>query len=264
MKLKTLTACLAATGTMLAAQALQAQTFAFNDTDLLLTIRQGDNAGNDFEVNIGNISTYRAPGSTFTVPGYTLTQFSNSLASSVGLKYSVLGGDRSVGGANQSELFLTKTRNQATPNTQSSPWKRQDSFSQDNVITVLYGVTDSAEAATPSTSTSLNVLQTANAFSYNSKAGTSGNLGGTWTGSIETANSTNGFSFVRSDLYDVKFDNVSPGTQNAQFLGYFDFFADGHVTFTPSVAVPEPGTVALAVVGGSALAFTVIRRRKNS
>ena len=246
-----------ASGAAFLAPGVFAQTFNFNDTDLMLVLRQGNNAGNDLEVDIGNISYYKSLGAglTINISNYTAADYTGSFSSANALKFDVMGGDRTVSTATSSTLWVTKGR--ATATTQSSPWVPASQSSQDNTVANIYAATDAAKVFSPALRSTATAIPTTDPLSYNTKEGTTGLLGNSFQGSIEKLTpSTNGWTFVRSDLYELV-----PGAGSASFLGYFDFFPDGHTTYT--VAVPEPATLGLFAIGGVLGAVHVIRRRKS-
>ena len=96
-------------------------------------------------------------------------------------------------------------------------------------------------------------------------SGTSGGgSGSTYNGTFQgNSEVTKLAPFGAAELVRADFYEDTPGTADAKYLGYFQINNNGGSTFTAAgvTAVPEPGTVVLAVSG---LAALVLWRRRSS
>ncbi len=244
------------------------QSFTYSDTDLLLGFRKTGGATTVL-MNLGPAAQFynAQPGSTFSV-GNAASMFIASsrafggLSSFSGLQYSVTGTLRSAANANADHPVQTLWVTKESPDlsTASDPWSRQSSFGLGNTaakiqtmgnLAVSYG---SVNVASIDARTIL--IPSADGDSYGrwvgsgtSGNGAVGNFNNTFQGNVEghtPAVFSNGDA-VRLDLYQV-----TPGSGDAQNLGYFRLTGSGSLTFT-ATSVPEPGTWALVGLGVFAL-----------
>ena len=241
------------------------QSFTYNDTDLLLGFRQTGGATTVL-VDLGPASQFYGAkaGSTFTVgnPAAISVATSRAFGGLSGLQYSITGTLRSSANANADHPIQTLWASKESPdlNTSSDPWTRQSSFGLGNTaakmqtmgnLAVSYG---SVNVANIDAHTIL--IPSADGDSYSRWVGSGttgngavGNFNNTFQGNVEgkTPAVFSGNDSVRLDLYQV-----TPGSGDAQNLGYFRLNGAGSLTFT-ATSVPEPGTWALVGLGVFAL-----------
>lgn len=246
--------------------------FTYNPGDLMLNFRQ--TGSRDLEVNIGSVVTYRnlGPGQQIVVSQYTGAQLTAAFSSLDGLSFGVMSAvpiGQTVDGQIGRTLWVTNPR--IDVNVQSTPFLRKTGSSQGNTTSIILGVAGlgSASGAVPwSAGTSFDsvtnsstaiIISATDSSAYSVIAGTSGDLGLSY-GNIENI-TPSGFTsgqYLRSDLYEA-----APRTalnQDATYLGYFEFGADGVTTFN---SVPEPGTFAILALGGLSL-LCIQRLRRNN
>lgn len=248
-----------------------AHAFTYNPGDLMLNFHQSGRP--DLEVNLGSVITYRnlGPGQQIVVSQYTGTQLSTAFSSLDGLSFGVMSAvpaGQTIDGQPQKTLWLTNPRTDV--NTQSTPFVRGTASNQGNTGSKILGVAGFASSAgaapwsagTPFDSVtngaSAIIIPNGDASSYTTLAGTAGTLGNTYA-NIENITPTGftGGQFIRSDLYEAV--PKTANGQDATYLGYFEFGANGVTTFN---SVPEPGTFALLALGGLSL-FGIQRLRRN-
>lgn len=250
------------------------QAFKYNDTDLLLGLRQAGGA-NTVLINLGSASQFynAKPGSTFDVGNAASIYVAGSRAFGglSGLQYSITGTLRSSANATATTPVQTiwATRESIDLNTASDPWVRQSSFGLGNTaakiqtmgnLAVSYGSVNVANIDAQTI-----IIPAADGDSYSrwvgsgtSGNGAVGNFNNTFQGNVEgkTPAAFSDTTTSRLDLYQI-----TPGSGDASSLGYFKFNGSGKLTFT-STTVPEPGTWALLGVG-SVILFLAGRRNRR-
>lgn len=254
-----------ATGLALACNSAYGQ-FAYANRDVLLTFHQTGSP--DLIVNAGSVSSFvnlalSSPGSTISISQYNATQISTAFSSLSGVSWSAMSAVPSgTGDASAPDNTVWLTNPRFDINVQTTPFQQKTASTQSSwrskVLSVA-GVNSTVGAIGYSAGTALDpVSNTSTALiipsdspsSYSQIAGLTGNLGGTFgQGTIENTTPSGFTGVTRSDFYQLK-----PGSGNGQYLGYFEFGANGKASFT---SVPEPGTWALMTLGGVAL----LRRR---
>jgi hypothetical protein len=244
------------------------QSFSYSDTDLLLGFRKAGGATTVL-VNLGPAAQFynAKPGSTFSVGNPASLFIASStafggLSSYAGLQYSVAGTLRSAANANADHPVQTLWVTKESPdlNTASDPWTRQSSFGLGNTAAKIQTMGNLAVSYASVNVASIDsntvLIPSADGDSYSrwvgsgtSGNGAVGNFNNTFQGNVEgktPAVFSNGDA-VRLDLYQV-----TPGSGDAQNLGYFRLTGSGALTFT-ATSVPEPGTWALVGLGVFAL-----------
>lgn len=221
--------------------------------DLFLAFRAtgGQGASLSYIVNIGSDLTYRnaAPGSSFTIAGIgdigadLLATYGNTWSTRSDLFWGVFGARQAV----SSTVYASREQDPA--GTASTAWSPLTQTARNSTATSIIDVVSGIGGYTGSTSTDnspVGILQTnsSSESSYNKQVSTAGT---TDFGSLSQWSSIegdfgSGAAGTALDLYRIA------GTQ-ASNLGTFTIGDTGALTFT--AAVPEPGSAALLVLGGS-------------
>ncbi len=239
--------------------------------DLMLGFRQ-TGATLNVEANIGHASLYynAAPGTSFPITTFTTAQLATAFGSPLGnVMWSVSGGVNTVGDVNYPKNTMWVTAPRADVAVQTPPWNRASGSSQANTVSGILSIAGQAVAYSSSIAPGDNNTSTAvlvpdgSPQSYNSFIGAGGDLD-SFQGPIENTTSPNFDTgeISRSDLYEIKPDAAGgPG----RYLGYFDLFPDGTMTFTaaggstltpPGISIANT-TVQVATNGVSNAVFTV-------
>jgi hypothetical protein len=250
-------AILSATAGFLWSLNATAQTFNYNNGDLLLGFRTPYGTS-DLIVDIGAASLYSGATGPITISGnyFTDQQLTDAGLSLSGLYFSVFGdiapGSSYPGTANT----LWVTAPQSVNYLQAPAWAAQTSSQQGNtrgvIESIAFGATYTSfgEAASADNTahavivpSSLNLVGE-NAISYTTGIGTYGNFDGYFGSNNDIEQNTPGSftSPVRSDLFQM-----TPGS-NGSYLGYFELDPDGTLTFDPE-PVPEPTAWAMFGMG---------------
>jgi hypothetical protein len=277
-------------GLLASCQLTEAQVFKHNDADLFLTFRSvppySDN--NEAVVDVGTALNYvnQAPGTRTTVPGYLPLQLvTGSFSSYDGLTWAVFGiyeGDNHhYSSYPDFSLWLTVPRQDNSVQTPAPA--RESSALQGNVDTPIDSISANAAAISIDVGVS-NAFNTAT-FVREPIATESAHLLSIWLGSVvnnavgdfqdnwpQNVENTTPDPFtdvVRSDFYEIRaLDNgdgvfiPDPHTGNsglAYYVGYFEFAADGTMTFTRDTGTPSgPPAPVLSILrtnGVSAISF---------
>ena len=250
--------------------------FAYSMKDLMLCFRKVGGTS-DLEVNLGQASIYynATPGAIFTITNFTAGQLTSAFGSSyANVSWSVSGGVNIAGDPNAPRNTLWLSAPRTDPAVQSLPWLTGSIAAQGNTVSPVLTVGSTAASYSSSVAAGANNTATAviipdgNLQSYHATIGDNGDFGA-FQGNIENTTPTpftGSGNFVRSDLYTLK----PNGT--AIFLGYFDLFANGTMTFTAAggVVVPPPTiaiantSVLIATNGTSNAVFTVTLSTNSS
>lgn len=256
--------CLA--GLLALAMVSQAQTFSYNNGDLLIGFRATAGGTYDLVVNAGPVSTFTnlATGSKITISSLSGSLLKAAFGDTNNLSWSAFA---DIDKTN----FMTRAR--ADLNTQSDPWGRYSSTSQGTTASKINGVGTGAynlglaQAAGPNnTATALVEPESANAaptYSYFSMLGAGLNWGGSFQGNPEQdtpAGFTTGGQPVRADFYWLIPGGTTVSHPPGTYLGYFEFNTNGVMTYTagPSVSVTvRAQIVSITRVGNTAtISFT--------
>ena len=240
-----------------------AQTFNYNNGDLLLGFRTPGGTS-DLVVDIGAASLYSGASGPITISGnyYNSSQLTDAGLTLNNLYFSVFGdispGSSYPGTANT----LWVTAPQAINPIQAPAWSAQTSANQGNtrsqMESIAFGATYTSfgeAASADNTATAVVVpssldLTGEGALSYTVGIGPNGNFNGNFgsNNNIEQSTSANfssgvvNYDSVRSDLF-----TMVPGS-NGSYLGFFQLDPDGTLTFNPE-PVPEPTTWAAFGLG---------------
>jgi hypothetical protein len=269
---KKLTPVLGVAGLALMALTGHAQTFQYNDADLILDFSKSGSS--DLEINIGNIanltSAAQANGGSVALAGqlgdYNITsQLIGTFGSTAGLAFSVFGYQANASGpGTQNENWLSKVQPGANPIATPGDWTVSKANTINNGIGGALGLQgtsgiltwSAANAADPVANTAnVAIIPTSGAdsgFSYTAHASGITGVGGT------IANHT---TYV-SDLFG--YGDAGAATP-ATYEGSFTFdTANGDTIFTaPSAAaVPEPATYGL--LAGAGLLVISLRKQLAS
>jgi len=242
----------------------RAQTFTFNNGDLLVVFRQPGQP--NLEVDVGPVSQFLNVGPAIPINGFSQTQLQTAYSNLGGLNWAAIGTVRgtSVYGLPINTLFLTNPRSDI--NSPTSPYTTLSSFKQgaigNTIATVVgYGSQVGAvpwSAGTPfsalTNTTNVVIISEGDASSYTSIAGSAGDLANNFQqGDIENPTPSpfaNGVT--RSDFY-----KLAPSSGAAVYLGYFEFNSGGTLTYYPAIPSSYTPLTRLSVAGANAvLSFT--------
>jgi hypothetical protein len=246
-----------------------AQTFNYNNEDLLLGFNSPGIATNDLVVDIGPASNYTGATGPITISGnfFTSQQLTDAGLSLNNLYFSVFGDISPGHPGTANTLWVTRPR--ASFGTQTSPWSAQSSTqlatSRSQIESIASGAQfisfNNALPAQDNTATAVIVYSAYNqssesSISYSVGIGAGGNFAGNFGSNNNIEQNTPGSftSPVQSDLYEM-----DPGSAGS-YLGYFQLDPDGTLTFNPT-AVPEPTTLSMAGIG--IMALVAARRMRN-
>ena len=231
--------------------------FTITNRDVLVVFRSSSQA--DVEFNVGSADMFKAlaPGTTITLDPAGAPTLAGSLGSLYGVNNfgnitMVAVGYQPVGVSTpvaQRTLYLSSPR--ANVNDTPNIFAPGSSSAQNNWLTVISGVETAAKnwgAGSPSNPTNLvdlAIIPSGNppGLSYTFKALTGGsptaadNLAGQFSADLgnKTPASFGTTAFIRSDLIEMV-PNAGSGT----VIGWFDFYGDGHLTFTtPALQQPD-------------------------
>jgi len=229
---------------------VQAQTFSYNNGDLLIGVRAAAGGSSDLVVNAGPVSAFTnlTAGTKITITSLSGSLLQSAFGDTNSLSWSAFACIDS--GVDESTLFMSRSRSDV--NAQSTPWRRYTLDSQGSVVAKINGVGVGAfnlgllQSAGPNNSTtaivepeSANVAPT---YSYRSMLGNLLNWGGTFQGNPEqntAAGFTNSGQAVRADFYWLPPGGTASSHPAGNYLGYFEFNTNGVLTYTagPSASV---------------------------
>jgi hypothetical protein len=236
-----------------------AQTFNYNNGDLLLGLRTPGGTS-DLIVDIGAASLYSGASGPITISG---TYFNSQELTDAGLTlnnlYFSVFGDIAPGNSSGTANTLWVTAPQSDNTIQAPAWGAQTSPNQGNtrsqIESIAFGATYTSfgEPASESNTVSAVVVPSGlnlsgeGALSYTTGIGPNGNFNGNFGSNNNIEQSTpgafsSGTSPVRSDLFEMV-----PGS-NGSYLGFFELDPNGTLTFNPE-PVPEPTTWATFGLG---------------
>jgi hypothetical protein len=219
---------------------------SYANKDVLVCFRNG--ATYNLVVDAGPISTFTnaSPNTRIPITQFSTAQLNTAFGGVDGLDWSAFTWD-----TNDSTLFVSRAR--TSLNTQSAPWSANNSGLQSgvaqNMSTIPVGANYIFNNATISPSTAASVIEPQASSGYPADDGQSyldalfgglplPNFGGTFSGDPEISTPA-GFdssgTVVRSDFYQIP---PGSGTHNVKFLGYFEFAADGSMTFVLPITAP--------------------------
>jgi hypothetical protein len=262
---------LAGLGALCLLQDVQAQSFQYNQTDLLLGFRKTGGNQDNFElvVNLGSIATFSnlPPGTNITITNYSSSQLSSAFANFSNLNWSVCAASHPVvAGYPDRTIWLSLPR--ANVNVQTTPVTRASSGAQTqiggNIQSALAGAQFLSGQIGGSNANNNAVLVRE---PINDPNNLSAFISGQFDTTISTWQDTLGFNVevktpasftspVRCDFYEIRptgsVDPHSGSTNgNSYFLGFFELGTNGVMTFTRasvSSSLPKP-TLSLTRTG---------------
>ena len=270
----------AAGGIALLAPTLHAAApFAYNDGDVILAFRQPGGPAPDLVVNLGSATNLNAVplGSTITLANLDVSQLNSAFVSLNQINWSVSAATRTPSTPFvQNSIWVTARRtNNAVV---SNPWFRKVAAVQASAVNQIVSVGLNAAsygslnpAGPDNTATGVIIpFNDPNAYSkvivdqFNANvhnfAGTFGS--GYGPGDVENTTPANFVSaqlVSRSDFYQL-----TPGsTAISRLVGYFDFKADGTLTFTAGVPPTITGIQRDTSTGVTTVSFTTINSPIN-
>lgn len=248
--------------------------FAYNDGDVILAFRQPGGPAPDLVVNLGSATNLNAVplGSTITLANLSASQLNSAFVSLNQINWSVSAAARTpTTPFTQNTIWVTarRTKNAVV----SSPWFRKVAAVQASAVNQIVSVGQNAAtygslnpAGPDNTATGVIIPFTdPNAYSklvVDPVNANVHNFGGTFgsgygPGDVENTTPTNFVSaqlVSRSDFYQL-----TPGTTAiSRLVGYFDFKADGTLTFTAGVPPNITGIQRDASTGITTVSFTTI------
>lgn len=236
--------------------ALEAASFAYSPSDLLLTFRQSGNAS-DLVVNVGKASAFNAlpAGTTIPVGALAADQFSSAFPSINGVSWSVSGANRPPADPNYPVQTLWISRAREVPVTQSLPWLRKGVYYQGTAGGQIAGIganTVSASSILPAGPDNNGigvVIPSTGDFSISPLLGDGGDFAGTFQGTVEASTAADFDSdpsnVSRIDLYELLPGSTATGTLNnpARYVGYFELKPDASLTFNTLLPAPPTPTI---------------------
>ncbi len=220
----------------------------FTTGDVLLCFRNG--GVENLVVDVGPISTFTnaSPNQRIPLAQFTVSQLTQAFGGVNGLNWSAFTW------LDNNTLFVSKAR--AALNTQSASWSANNAALQSGVAQNMSSIPVGAKyifnnaVIPPSTAASVIEPQAASGYFsgqsyYNSLFGglSNPNFGGTFPGNPEIATPgdfDSSGTVLRSDFYQIP---PGAGKSGVKYLGYFEFAADGSMTYvaypstTPTVPV---------------------------
>jgi hypothetical protein len=237
---------------------VQANTFAYTNGDVLICFRKATTGATNLIVDAGSISyfTNLTANQTVTIGNYTGAQLgqvgTNSIAWSAWTYF-----DNTAPSNLRSTIYMSKPR--STLNTQTTPYFRDKSSAQGQVISVLgsivAGAAQEADASYSPLSTSLAILEDSSYNNNNDAVSYYIGLGSTldFQANFQSqpdqytpANFITSGTPVRADFYWLSPTNYSgyvpAANRPGAFIGYFQLSTNGVMTYTayPSPTVDTP------------------------
>ncbi len=257
---------------------VEAQTFVYNNNDLVLGFRKAGvyQENNEVVVNIGQASNYvsAANGTVINITNFSLAQLVPGSYSSLDhLSWSVVGWYTGTTYPGYPTYTLWVTVPRTSFNVQTAPATRLDRASQQTIRAQIASIFANAsfissDLVTSNAYNTVSLVREAIAtypthilsvFMAGKIDNTLGTLQDNWPeGNLEAA-TPGGFSgSVRSDLYEVRPTNDQSGnpivdphmgtSSQAYYVGYFQLNSDGTMTFTKEARAP---TVSFSRSGGN-------------
>jgi len=261
-------------GLVLLGSGLHAASFAYNDGDVILALRQPGGPAPDLVVNLGSATNFNSVplGVTITVSNLDVAQLNTAFTSLNLINWAVFGAVRAPGGTFPQDTIWASAR-RTDPAVQSSPWLRKVTYAQAIPVGQIASVGQNAQsygsltpAGPDNTSTGILIpysdpssYSTLVVDPYNASVADFGNTFGPGygPGSVENttpADFTSTDPLSRSDFYELL-----PGSQAiSRLVGHFNFTPDGTLTFT---AGAPPSITAIqrdAASGVTTVSFSTI------
>jgi hypothetical protein len=263
LNLVTTAALLAVTGALMT-QSAKAQ-FAGNSGDLILSF--ADNVGTDtgatmnYEIDLGQFSTYTGASSTINIANIAtdLTSvYGSSWYSNADLQLGIVGvvNNGALGGVKNDTVFVSDTS--------TSPYAAKSGSALGNPVSaagVLYNPASGTPAPTNGSTANSYEVPTSNGASFTTKL----SAFSADAPNLETTFGLGTAPTLYLDTLQPGATSFVTGTSAIAANGHFDITSGGEVQYdVPGVAVPEPSTYGLMMLGGALLFFWQARRKSVS
>jgi len=241
-----------------------AQAFVYSAQSLILSFRQTDGSAQDpnLTINLGPIEAYRDSSLAIPLNSLGVSLLDDKFGNLNNLAFSASASETANGqDYPRSTVWNTKARTDVDQ--QSSPWQRFNTLnsSQGGTAAKISSIgSNAASQGAPQNPDTAATTPDGSAFSYHFFVGT-GNFGGSFQGSVENTtggNFSGSQSVVRSDFYEM-----TPGSGDGAYYGYFELQGNGNMFFVPAGAVvPEPSTYA-AIAATGLVGWALVRNRRQ-
>jgi hypothetical protein len=225
----------------------QAQTFQYNNGDVLIGFRNEASGTSDLVINAGPVSAFTnllaTPGSTINITALAGAKLAAAFGQTNGLAWSASACFNVLAPAGQDTIFMSRQRSDY--NNQSSPWVAKGDSEQDNTVAKIDLMGTGAVAigggigANSVTNTTTSLIEpegfgVAPKFSYLNVVKTkplsqdpnSGRIYANWLGTFQgNPEQLTDTLPARADFYWM------PANGTTTYLGYFELSADGSLVF---------------------------------
>lgn len=248
--------------------------FQYTPRDLVFGFRTDGGGTPEVTINAGQVSTfYNLPvGQTMTVANVNATILSYAFPDLNNLLWSCAADVRTNGDVTYPIQTLWVISPRSDLNTQTSPWQRRSQFSQALAGAKIDGIAGNADlggvaygnqvpGGPTNTTTAIVIPDGLAPYAYSVYMGAGENYAGTFPGVVECPTGptfTTDGQPVRADFYQL-----TPGSGDGTFLGYFEFSTSGVMTYhagpSSSPTVPRPTITGVTRAGTTtSVSFTTV------